>query len=90
MFSGEIGQVGTQFDGLGHVGTLIGDEVVYYNGLKQADVGGAYGLQKLGVHNVGVFFTRGILIDVLGYKGGDRLPSGYVITPDDVQGALSR
>ena len=29
MFSGEIGQVGTQFDGLGHIGTLIGDEVVY-------------------------------------------------------------
>jgi Multicopper oxidase len=46
MFSGEIGQVGTQFDGLGHIGTLIGDEVVYYNGLKQSDVGGTYGLQK--------------------------------------------
>jgi kynurenine formamidase len=90
MFSGEIGQVGTQFDGLGHIGTLIGSEVVYYNGLKQSDVGGAYGLKKLGIHNVGVFFTRGILLDVLAYKGGDRLPIGYVITPDDVRGALSR
>jgi kynurenine formamidase len=90
MFSGEVGQIGTQFDGLGHIGTLIGNEVVYYNGLKQSEVGGTYGLQKLGVHNVGVFFTRGILIDVLAYKGGDRLPIGYVITPEDIQGALSR
>jgi kynurenine formamidase len=63
---------------------------MYYNGLKQAEVGGTYGLQKLGVHNIGVFFTRGVLIDVLGYKGGERLPIGYVITPDDVRGALSR
>ncbi|HSF33674.1 MAG TPA: cyclase family protein [Candidatus Tectomicrobia bacterium] len=90
MFSGEIGQVGTQFDGLGHIGTLIGADVVYYNGLKQADVGGSFGLKKLGVHNVGVFFTRGILLDVLAYKGADRLPIGYVITPEDVQGTLRR
>jgi kynurenine formamidase len=86
MVSGEIGQVGTQFDGLGHIGT----DVVYYNGLKQSEVGGAYGLQKLGIHNVGVFFTRGILLDVLAYKGGERLPIGYVITPEDVQGTLAR
>jgi kynurenine formamidase len=90
MFSGEIGQVGTQFDGLGHIGTLIGSEPIYYNGLKQSDVGGTHGLKKLGVHNVGVFFTRGLLLDVLAYKGGDRLPIGYVITPEDVQGTLAR
>jgi kynurenine formamidase len=90
MFSGEIGQVGTQFDGLGHIGTAIGNEVVYYNGFKQSDVGGAYGLQRLGIQNVGVFFTRGVLLDVLAYKGGERLPLGYVITPQDVQATLAR
>ena len=88
--AGEVGQIGTQFDDLGHVGALLGQEVVYYNGLKQAEVGGTYGLQKLGIHNVGVFFTRGVLIDVLAYKGGDRLPLGYVITPEDIQGTLAR
>ena len=88
MFSGEIGQVATQFDGLGHIGTLVGNETVYYNGLKQSEVGGAYGLQKLGVQNVKPFFTRGILVDVLALKGGDRLPIGYVITPQDIQAAL--
>ncbi|MBI4241836.1 MAG: cyclase family protein [Candidatus Rokubacteria bacterium] len=90
MFSGEIGQVGTQFDGLGHIGTIIGNDIVYYNGFKQSEVGGTYGLQKLGVHNVKPFFTRGVLIDVLALRGGERLPIGYVITPADVQAALKR
>jgi hypothetical protein len=36
MFSGEIGQVATQFDGLGHIGTILGTETVYYNGFKQS------------------------------------------------------
>jgi len=76
-------------DDLGHVGTLIGNEVIYYNGFKQTEVGGAYGLQRLGIHNVGVFFTRGILLDVMAYKGGDRLPIGYATILEDVQGTLA-
>jgi len=84
MFSGEIGQVGSQFDGLGHIAGTVGDTIRYYNGLTQAQVGGAYGLQKLGIHNLKPFFTRGILVDVLAHKGGDRLPINYIITLDDV------
>jgi kynurenine formamidase len=90
MFSGEIGQVATQFDGLGHIGTILGTETVYYNGFKQSEVGGAYGLQKLGIHNVRPFFTRGIMLDVLALKGGDMLDAGYVVTPADVQACLQK
>lgn len=90
MVSCELGQVGTQFDGVGHISTLIGTEPVYYNGFKQSAVGGTYGLKKLGVHNVRPFFTRGILIDALGPTGGDRLPIGHVVTVADVQAALAR
>lgn len=90
MFSGEIGQLGSQFDGLGHIAIQVGDKIRYYNGLTQEEVGGAYGLKKLGIHNVKPFFTRGVLLDVLAYKGGDRLPIGYVITPDDVKGTLKK
>lgn len=90
MFSGEIGQVGSQFDGLGHIAAKVGNEIRYYNGLTQAQVGAAYGLQKLGIHNVRPFFTRGIMLDVLAHKGGDRLPIGYVITMDDVMQTLRR
>ena len=90
MFSGEIGQVGSQFDGLGHIAVKVGNDIRYYNGMTQAQVGGAYGLQKLGIHNLGPIFTRGIMLDVATYKGIDRLPINYIITMDDVMKTLQR
>jgi len=88
MFSGEIGQVGTQFDGLGHVGVRLGGEDYFYNGNKLSEFGDTYGLKKLGVENAGVFFTRGILLDVCAQSGKDRLPAGYVISPDELASCL--
>ena len=46
------------------------------------------GLKKNGTHNVGSFFTRGILIDVTALKGVDQLEIGYAITLDDYKAAL--
>ena len=90
MISGQIGQVGTQFDGFGHVGTRIDGEDVFFNGFKRSDFGKADGLKRLGIENVGVFVTRGVLIDMAGYKGSSRLPVGTVITAADLQGALEK
>ena len=90
LFSGEIGQVGTQFDGLGHVGVRIGGEDYFYNGNKLSEFGDPYGLKKLGVENVGVLFTRGILLDVCALLGKDRLPAGYVISPDELAACLKK
>ena len=88
---GEIGQIGSQFDGLGHIGMVAGDgKIRYYNGLPQDEVGSAYGLKKLGIEHLKPFFTRGILFDVLAVKGGERLPIGYVITMSDVRATLQR
>jgi kynurenine formamidase len=83
---GELGQVGTQFDGLGHVG--IGD--LYYNGNNRKDFAVPSGLKKLGIENAGAFITRGVMIDVAAYKGVERLNSGYEVTLADVKGALAR
>src|SRR5262245_525744 len=80
LVSGEIGQVGTQFDGLGHIGVRVGNDDVFYNGNKLSEFGDTYGLKKLGVENAGVFFTRGLLLDVAALKGERALPIGYVIT----------
>lgn len=90
LVSGEIGQVGTQFDGLGHVGIRIQGEDYFYNGNKLSEFGDPYGLKKLGVENAGVFFTRGILLDVCALRGDDRLPAGYVITPDEITSCLEK
>jgi len=88
--AGEIGQVGTQFDGLGHIGTRVGSDEVFYNGFKLAEFGTADGLTKLGVENALPFFTRGILLDVAGYKGVARLDPTYIITIADIEGTLAR
>jgi kynurenine formamidase len=89
MFSGEIGQVGTQMDGLGHVGTRIGDDDYFYNGFKRSGFGRAYGLEKLGVEHVGVFFTRGILLDVAKLRKVGRMKAGDVITAGDIRACLA-
>jgi kynurenine formamidase len=90
MFSGQIGQVGTQFDGLGHIGTRIDGEDIFYNGFKRSEFGASGGLERLGVENAGAFVTRGILIDMAAYKDMQRLPVGMVITAADLQGALRK
>src|SRR5688572_2742935 len=86
LISGELGQIGTQFDGLGHVG--IGE--LFYNGNKRSDFAVADGLKKLGVENVGAIVTRGVLIDVARFKNVARLNAPYSISVADLTGALQR
>jgi kynurenine formamidase len=88
LVSGEIGQIGTQFDGLGHVGTEIDGDYVFYNGFKLSEFGTSYGLTKLGVEHAGAIFTRGVLVDVPRYKGVARLDPEYIITIEDIEGTL--
>jgi kynurenine formamidase len=86
IVSGELGQMGTQFDGLGHLG--IGD--LFYNGNNRNDFAQPEGLTKLGIENVGPIVTRGALIDVAAYKGVAQLQPSYEITAADLKGALQR
>ena len=90
----EIGQVGTQFDGLGHIGVEAGasgdqTERRLYNGVSMAEAASPYGLKKLGIENVKPFFTPGLLIDVMGLKGG-MLDAGTEVTVADLEAALAR
>jgi kynurenine formamidase len=88
LFSGEIGQIGTQLDGLGHIGVRMRGDDYFYNGFRLSEFGTAYGLEKLGIEKVGVFFTRGVLIDVARHRGVGRMLAGQVITVKDLEGAL--
>lgn len=91
----EIGQVGTQFDGLGHVGkrmTMADGTTsdVFYNGVTAREMQSRYGLLQLGIEKIKPYITRGILIDVAGYKGLEILPNSYEVTLSDVRGALAK
>jgi kynurenine formamidase len=82
----EMGQVGTQFDGFAH--QTHGDS--FYNCFKADDIATRTGFTKLGIQNVGALMTRGVLIDIAGYKGVDMLPDTYEITVADLEGALQK
>ncbi len=84
--AGEIGQVGTQFDGFAH--QTIGSGM--YNCFKLDEISTRNGFDKLGIENVGAFFTRGVMIDIAGLKGVEMLPDNYEITVQDIEEALAK
>ena len=91
----EIGQTGTQFDGLGHIGVAIngpGDhnEMRFYNGYSETEIGDTYGLKKLGAEKLHPIVARGILLDIAGLEGVEAMEAGQEITMTDVRAALKR
>jgi hypothetical protein len=79
--------VATQIDGLGHITT--DDDNHWYNGFKESDWGGNWGVRKADATTIPPIVARGVLIDVAGAKRLDALPSNYAISVSDLQQALS-
>jgi kynurenine formamidase len=90
----EIGQTGTQFDGLGHIGIQMGkdgdkNEMRFYNGHTAQEINGPYGLAKIGIEHVKPFFTRGHLFDLKAHKGA-MMEAGQEITLADLRACLQK
>ncbi|WP_340109763.1 cyclase family protein [Pikeienuella sp. HZG-20] len=88
----EIGQIGTQFDGPGHIGVITSKGTFFYNGriLEDDPSINAYGMGPLGVEHVADkgFVCRGVLLDAVAYKGGQLpIPKGGVGDPGIVSDA---
>jgi kynurenine formamidase len=80
--------VGTQIDGLGHVTT--GEDNHWYNGFQEAKWGGNFGVRKCDATTIPPIITRGVLLDVAGYRNKPALPSRYEITVDDLKATLAQ
>jgi len=89
----EIGQIGTQFDGPGHIGVITSKGMFFYNGryIKDADVS-TYGLGSLGVEHVAKigFVCRGVLLDAVALRGGQLpIPKSMkdpgIVTDEDIK-----
>ncbi len=78
--------VATQIDGLAHITT--GADHHWYNGFKEADWAGDFGVRKCDVTTIPPIVARGVLIDVAAYKKVDALPGRYAITIDDLKQTL--
>jgi len=69
----ELGQIGTQFDGPGHIGVQTSKGQFFYNGRFLEDESiTPYGLGPLGVEFVAEkgFVCRGIVLDAVALRGG--------------------
>ena len=96
----ELGQIGTQFDGPGHIGVITSKGMFYYNGryLHDKDVS-AGGMGALGVEHVAQkgFVCRGVLLDAVALRGG-QLPvpkensasDPGIVTAKDVEEMVKR
>ena len=100
LVTAEIGQVGTQFDGPGHIGVRTSKGDFYYNGryLEDPDVTPT-GLGPLGVEHVAQkgFVCRGVLLDAVALRGGtlpvptemDKSDPG-IVSDEDVKAMIER
>ena len=90
--------VGSQIDGLGHIGI----DHVYYNGNHVKDFFSPGGLKKLGTQDIPPIVARGIVLDIVAYfkekdpskvvtiNGLEMLKGGTAINQPEIDGALIR
>lgn len=81
----EIGQIGTQFDGPGHIGVLTSKGNFFYNGrFTEDDNVTTYGMGPLGVEHVAKkgFVCRGVLLNAVALRGA-TLPIPTVVDAND-------
>ena len=71
-------QIGTQLDGLAHIG--LGP--MFYNGFKGPDIAATHGTTKLGNEHMGPIVTRGVVIDILGLKLAEKATAAYITAAD--------
>lgn len=80
VFQGWFG-IGSQLDGLSH----LGYDGEYYNCNQAKDFAQIGGVTKLGIENVPPIVSRGIVLDMAGYKGKTYLDAGEYFTVADVK-----
>jgi len=79
--------LGTQIDGLAHITT--GADNHWYNGFREADWGGDFGVRKADADTIPPIVASAVLIDIAGWKGVDALPANFAIGPAELQSALA-
>jgi kynurenine formamidase len=81
VFIGWFG-IGSQLDGLGHIGDAQG---MHYNCFEAREIAEFTGLTRLGTHNVPPIVARGVVLDMAAHKGVDYMKAGEYFTVEDVQ-----
>jgi kynurenine formamidase len=80
--------LGSQIDGLAHVTT--GNDNHWYNGFTTEKFGGDFGPRRAGADTTPPIIARGVMLDVAGLNGVERLADGTAVGPDDLRAAAAR
>lgn len=75
--------IGSQIDGLGHIGI----DHVHYNGLAAEDIVAVDGLKKLGTEGIPPIVTRGVLLDMTAHFGKEMLQEGRSFNSKEIKEA---
>ncbi|MGE4651539.1 MAG: cyclase family protein [Myxococcota bacterium] len=78
--------IGTQIDGLGHLGIAHR----YYNGTPQSEFFQADGLKRFGTHSIPPIVTRGVLLDIAALRGVEVLAAKTAINRAEIDAAAKR
>ena len=81
IFQGWFG-IGSQLDGLGHIG---GPDGMYYNCNHTTEFAFLEGLTKLGIEKVPPMVARGIVLDMAKHAGVEAMEAGQMFTVEDVK-----
>lgn len=76
-------QAATHWDGLGHVSH--GGRI--YNGRPADSITAHAGAAFGGIEKTRPLVSRGVLLDIARARGGDRLPAGHAVGPEDLAAA---
>jgi kynurenine formamidase len=86
IFQGWFG-IGSQLDGLGHLGTAEG---IFYNCFDGKEIAPITGLTKLGIEKVPPLVTRGLVFDMPAVLGVEYLKAGQTFSIRDLKKAERR
>jgi kynurenine formamidase len=80
--------VATQIDSFGHI--TLGDDKHWYNGYKEEEFGGDFGIMKCDASKIPPIIARGVMLDIAAARNVEELPEHYAITPADIDAATAR
>lgn len=75
--------IGSQIDGLGH----LGEKGYYYNCADEKEISAITGLTKLGVHNIPPLVGRAVILDMAKAAGKEMLEAGDHFGEEEIKAA---
>ncbi len=76
--------IGSQLDGLGH----LGEDGLYYNCLDEKEISAITGLTKLGTHGVPPMVARAVIVDMAKHFGTEVMEAGQGFGSEDIKAAM--